>query len=160
MDSKSAKAFSAQSTPPIEYVFSSLSPLNSDLLLNGLPRYRIQAQGHMQWDIDITDLQRNQVIASIRKKALSQGTVLFPGKNAGMPYKRSNWLIQSTKRPTSQCVNRTMSACFCILRHVLCSTTWTITNHRGVFAWRVRPHEENGTGWLSPFMRLVVRQWL
>ena len=103
-DDLNSQATLVNPEPPLEFIFSSSKPLNSNLLLDGSPRYKIETLDLNQWESDVTDTRTNELVVSVRKLLFLPDYVRFPAKNGGKPLRRSKWLVQS-KAKNGQYVN-------------------------------------------------------
>ena len=81
---------------PIELVCATNDSLNTYLLVNGVPRYKIFTPGPGEWSPGtVTDLETKEVIVKIPKRLLGPDTVIFPGKYEGKEMKKRKWLARS-----------------------------------------------------------------
>jgi hypothetical protein len=81
--------------PPLELVLEkSSTPLNTRLLVNGKPRYKVSTVDRDANVTDVTDLRTNEVIATIRRRSFLSDKVKFPRRFGGKSLKKDDWMTE------------------------------------------------------------------
>ncbi|KAF9557589.1 hypothetical protein CPC08DRAFT_710304 [Agrocybe pediades] len=116
--------------PPTELVFTKNSTLNTTLLLNGRPRYKIETVDAALSKTDIKDLrgrnaENGKVVVKLRKKLLLGDTITFINDEAIIPsagrkaMKQREWLVEGRLEDGGP--------------------KWTVQTGFGEFLWRLDP---------------------
>ncbi|KAJ2933698.1 hypothetical protein H1R20_g3368, partial [Candolleomyces eurysporus] len=103
--------------PPLELVLEkSSTPLNTRLLVNGKPRYKVSTVDRDANITDVTDLRTNEVVATIHRRSFFSDKVKFPRRFGGKSVKKEDWMTE-IKLNTGR-------------------EAWVINSESGKFLWR------------------------
>ncbi|KAJ2933729.1 hypothetical protein H1R20_g3378, partial [Candolleomyces eurysporus] len=103
--------------PPLELVLEKpASPLNTRLLVNGKPWFKISTVDRDANITNITDLRTNEVVATISRRMFLSDKVKFPRRFGGKSVKKNDWMSE-VKLSTGQ-------------------NAWVINSESGKFLWK------------------------
>ncbi|RXW12974.1 hypothetical protein EST38_g12883 [Candolleomyces aberdarensis] len=91
-------------------------PLNTRLLVNGKPWFKISTVDRDANITNITDLRTNEVVATIRRRMFLSDKVKFPRRFGGKSVKKDDWMSK-VKLSTGQ-------------------NAWVINSESGKFLWK------------------------
>ena len=81
--------------PPLELVLEKLSnPLNTRLLVDGRPRYKVSTVDREKNVTNIVDLRTNEIVATIRRQSFLADRVGFPRRFGGKSVKKDDWMTK------------------------------------------------------------------
>ncbi|RXW16628.1 hypothetical protein EST38_g9223 [Candolleomyces aberdarensis] len=103
--------------PTLELVLENPAyPLNTRLLVNGKPWFKISTVDRDANITNITDLRTNEVVATIRRRMFLSDKVKFPRRFGGKSVKKDDWMAE-VKLSTGQ-------------------NAWVISSESGKFLWK------------------------
>jgi hypothetical protein len=81
--------------PPLELVLEKPSTLlNTRLLVNGKPRYKVSTVDRDANVTEVIDLRTDEVIATIHRRSFLSDKVKFPHRFGGKSMKREDWMTE------------------------------------------------------------------
>jgi len=95
MFSSSSEATLVNPEPPTALVFTKSSTLNTTLLMNNRPYFKVSTLDAAGARTTITNVETNELLVTMKKRILQSDIVKFANKYGGKSLKQKDWLVET-----------------------------------------------------------------